>query len=158
MSARNTLIDMSKVTHDDIVYLAGLIDGDGSIHISPRIIRDGRQSRSYGMNLSIHCIEKSLIDWVFDVFGGVRCQLNKKPPRRSLYGVQITGNRLTQLIELLLPYLKLKRPHAINMLEIRKTYDGIGGRKPVPPEVEEIRFRCLLKARELNSHKTIPKD
>jgi len=159
MSERNTLIDTSTITIIDLAYLAGLIDGDGSFHISKRKGRGYKHtSQCYGMVLSIHCIERSLIDWVVSKFGGITTCLNKKPPRRSLYGVEITGNRLTQLIELILPFIKLKKPHAENMLKMRKTYNGIGGRFEIPKEVSDLREECWAFSREINSHKPIPKN
>lgn len=156
MSKRNELIDMSKVYRDDIIYLAGLVDGDGCFFIDERISRDGRTTQSYTMNLGISCIEKSLIDWIHGVFGGYISHWKKKPPRRDLYSVNFGGNRLTQITEILLPFLKLKKPHAENMLKIRKTYDGIGGRYIKPSQESiDIRHECFLKSRELNSHKPI---
>lgn len=158
MSARGTLIDTSKVKRDDLIYLAGLIDGDGCFFISKRITRGNRKCQSYAMNLNIHCVEKSLIDWIIDTFGGIRYINRKKPPRRPLHGVEFTGNRLTQLISLILPFLKLKKPHAQNMLEMRSTYDGIGGRYTnIPKEIIDLRDQCYLKSREMNSHKPLPK-
>lgn len=157
MSERNTLIDLTKVTREDIIYLAGLIDGDGCFFISKRKTQGTRTVQSYSMNLNIHCVEKFLIDWILETFGGITYINRKKPPRRPLYGVEITGNRLTQLIELIIPYLKLKRRHALNMLEMRKTYNGIGGRIEVSQIILDTRNRCFLVSRELNSHKPLPK-
>lgn len=159
MSKKNTLIDTSKVHREDLIYLAGLIDGDGCFFISERISRDGRAIQSYTMNLGIACIEKFLIDWVHSVFGGSVHRWKKQPPRRDLYSVNFGGNRLTQITKLLLPFLKLKKPHAENMLKIRNTYDGFGGRYRQPSqEVIETRHQCYLISRKINSHKPLPKN
>lgn len=155
MSVRGSTIDARTINRDDIIYLAGLIDGDGCFFISKRKHATTNGYDSYMMKLQVHCIEKSLIDWVVVSFGGVLTVNNKSDNRRALYGAEFTGNRLTTLCELLIPFLRLKKPHAENMLNMRRTYNGLGGRITVPKHIQDTRELCFQLSRQINSHKSL---
>lgn len=153
MSQRGKIIDPSKAQRDDFIYLAGMIDGDGCFYISKRTLLTKGKQPQYMMKIQVHCINESFIDHLHSVFGGVKIIYRRKPPRRFLYGVEFTGNLLTNLCEMLLPHIRLKKPNCQNMLEMRKTYNGTGGQITVPQSIIDIREQCFLRSRELNTHK-----
>lgn len=155
MSDRFATLDLSKISVNDLIYLAGLIDGDGCFFISKRTLPTKAGLTQYMLKLQVHCITESFIDELHAKFGGVKVTYKKKPPRRNLYGVEFTGKLLTQMCELLLPHLKLKKPNCANMLEMRRTYNGHGGRIEVPQEVLDIRDRCFAFSRQINTHKPL---
>ena len=121
MSQRGSVVDMKKVSRDDLIYLAGLIDGDGCFFISKRTLTTKAGLTQYMLKLQVHCIDEPQIDALHSVFGGVKIIYTKKPPRRNLYGVEFTGKLLTHMCELLLPFLRYKKPHCENMLKMRYT-------------------------------------
>jgi LAGLIDADG endonuclease len=155
MSVRGTTIDTRTINRDDIIYLSGLIDGDGCFFISKRRQLTINGYDSYMMKLQVHCIEESLINWIVQTFGGVKVVHKKNNGRRTLYGAEFTGNRLTTLCELLIPFLKLKKPHAENMLQMRRTFNGLGGRISVPKHIQHTRESCFQLSRQINSHKPL---
>jgi len=150
MSKRSTTIDLETISREDIAYFAGLVDGDGCFLISKRTKLNSDGSAQYIHKLQIHCLNEEFIDWIISSVGGVKIKHQKKPPRQNLYAVELTGNRLTQICQLLLPYLRLKKPHAENMLEMRRTYNGTGGRLRVPVTDQAIRNHCFQRSRKLN--------
>ena len=153
MSNRGEFLNTQKASRDDLIYLAGLIDGDGCFFISKRTIKTAGGYDNYMLKLQVHCIDEDLIDGLIETFGGVKTINRKKPPRRYLYGVEFTGNLLTNLCELLIPFLRLKKPHAENMLDMRRTYNGHGGRIKVSSSDLSIRDKCFVVSRSLNTHK-----
>ena len=155
MSERFKTLDSKRFTRDDLIYLAGLIDGDGCFFISKRTLKTKGGYIQYMMKLQIHCISEPYIDDLHFQFGGVKVIYRRKAPRRWLYGIEFTGNLVTQLCELLIPHLKLKKPNAINMLEMRRTYNGTGGNIEVPNHILAIRDRCFEVSRQLNTHKPL---
>lgn len=155
MSVRGSSIDARTINRDDIIYLAGLIDGDGCFFISKRKQPTTNGYASYMMKLQVHCIEKSLIDWIVITFGGILTVNNKSDKRRTLYGAEFTGNRLTTLCELLIPFLRLKKSHAENMLTMRRTFNGMGGRITVPKHIQDTREDCFQYSRHINTHKPL---
>ena len=71
-----------------------------------------------------------VLEWIHITFGGRTTLLNKKTRDKSrnfiTYDCYFTGNLLTDLTQLLLPYLKLKRPQAEVMLKMRETFPRSG--------------------------------
>ena len=153
MSERGSVVNLNKVKRDDLIYLAGLIDGDGCFFISKRTIPTKAGLTQYMLKLQVHCIDEGHINHLYSVYGGVKVIYKRKPPRRNLYGVEFTGKLLTNMCELLLPFLKLKKPNCENMLKMRKTYNGTGGNIVVPNDILIIRDECFAISRSLNTHK-----
>jgi hypothetical protein len=155
MSNRGEFLDMKKITREDLIYLAGLIDGDGCFLISKRTKLTAAGAIQYMIKLQVQCIDEAFIDGLISIFGGVKIINRKKPPRNYLYGMEFTGNILTHICELLVPFLKLKKPNAENILEMRRTYNGRGGRIIVSDEDLAVRDKCFHISRSLNTHKLI---
>lgn len=148
---------ISSIGREDFIYLAGLIDGDGCFIISKRRSPPRNDHTNYIVKLQVHCITEWLIDWILETFGGHKTIHHNKARsgRRTLYGAEITGDRLTKTCERLIPFLKLKKLNAENMLEMRKTYTSFGGRVPVPQESQQTREKCFLRSQQLNTHKSL---
>lgn len=155
MSDRGSRLDISRISREDIIYLAGLIDGDGCFYISKRTLKTKAGCTQYMLKLQVQCIDENFIDRLHKIFGGVKIVNRKKPPRRFLYGIEFTGNLLTHMCELLIPFLILKKPNAENMLQMRRTYNGTGGQIVVPQCVLDIRNRCFDISRAINTHKPL---
>jgi len=155
MSNRGEFLNMQKITREDLIYLAGLIDGDGCFLISKRTKLTAAGAIQYMIKLQVQSINEAFIDELISTFGGVKIINRKKPPRNNLYGMEFTGNILTHICELLIPFLKLKKINAENVLEMRRTYNGRGGRIIVPDDNLAIRDKCFLISRSLNTHKPI---
>lgn len=155
MSERGEILDMSKVKREDLIYLAGYVDGDGCFFISKRTLLTKAGKTQYMLKLQLHCINEAFIDDLQKVFGGVKVTYRRKPPRNFLYGIEFTGNLLTHLCELLIPFLRLKKPNAENMLKMRRTYNGTGGQIVVDQSTLDIREECFRISRVLNTHKRV---
>lgn len=139
-----------------LAYMAGLIDGEGCFFI-------GKYKCNSGCGITFHTIlnitsaDQILVQWTYDHFGGngdsrVRWT-SKRAFERPIYRWIISGDHLTKLCELLIPFLVLKKRHAEVMLEMRKTYKaGVGrGNTKVSPEEWEKRDELMRQLRQLNS-------
>ena len=103
-------------TATDWAYLAGLIDGEGSLYLSHR--HDGYAN-------SYHCVvfmvntDIKMIDWIVDTFGGCRRQdmkdrrANRKPYYRLVWADKQV---LAWILKGILPYLTTKYDVAEAML------------------------------------------
>ncbi len=152
MSARMSRLNQS-IPREEFVYLAGLIDGDGCFLITKRIAPTLKGHASYMTKLQVQCIDEPFIDNLVNIFGGVKITAKRHFPRRWLYGIEFTGLILTDLCERILPFIKLKKANCENMLEMRKTYNGIGGQIIASDETIMIRTKCFERSRQLNTHK-----
>jgi hypothetical protein len=96
--------------HDDAVYLAGLIDGEGMITINFYGTRPRPRMRPL---ISIANTDKDLITWVRTRLGGVTLKYRGEKARYDLYTVQIARLLdVKSLLEQILPFLKAKKKQA----------------------------------------------
>lgn len=125
--------DLSKVTATDLAYLAGFIDGEGCFFIGnfPTVSKcTGNKYFNYHCILKISNNSTDTLEWINKTFGGRTTLHNKKTKDKTrnfiTYDCYFTGNCLTDLTQLLLPYLKIKRPQAEAMLKMRMTFPRSG--------------------------------
>jgi len=109
-----------------MAYLAGIIDGEGSIYIGNFSSNPKTGSKYYQTNIEVTNSDKSLMDWISEVFGGrittYAASQMPKNARRTYYRWIATGERVTHLVEILLPYLIAKKNQAEIMIKMRATY------------------------------------
>lgn len=151
--ARKVEVRMNH-THDDIVYLAGYIDGDGCFYAGQ--VKQGRYGSGYqfSIKLIVTSCDKLSIDWMRKTFGGnSEKQLRpakKRPHDRIVYQWVATGELLDYILPKIEPHLKNKKQNCQLMIEMRKTFKNIGSKR-LPPEIIEIRLRLIKKMRAINS-------
>jgi hypothetical protein len=96
----------------DRAYLAGLVDGEGSIYcgaFGPR-----RKLTCYPA-FAIGMTDRAIIEWVAERLGvavSYVCKRKKNPNWKDQYFVRLTGRRAQLLCSVLLPFLKVKRRQA----------------------------------------------
>lgn len=151
--------DLSKVKDLELAYLAGFIDGEGCFFIGnfPTVSAcTGNKYLNYHCILKISNNSRDVLDWIHKTFGGRTTLLNKKTKDKTrnfiTYDCYFTGNLLTDLTQLLLQFLKLKRPQAEVMLKMRATFprSGSSGRYRCPKR-DAIRAELHRDMHRLNS-------
>lgn len=151
--------DLSKVIALDLAYLAGFIDGEGCFFIGHHINVSKCTGNKYPnyhtcLKTSNNCME--VLEWILKKFGGriTKYNKNRMEGRNSFtFDIYMTGNLLTDITEMLLPYLIVKRPQAEVMLKMRQTFSRTGSCGPVkqPPHILEIRGKLRKQMTQLNS-------
>lgn len=159
MSKRLTYI-RKEYKDTDIALLAGLIEGEGSIYIGNFSCNPITNLPYYQTNLQITNTDKIMIDWLENTFGGLVNKRTKKQhaanSRKQCYMWTATGERLTHLCELILPYMFGKKRQVEIMLEMRATYTKNGAQKGkqgvsyLPIEVREHRQKLMNEMRSLH--------
>lgn len=151
--ARKVEVRMNHA-HDDIVYLAGYIDGDGCFYAGQ--VKQGRYGSGYqfSIKLLVTSCDKSSIDWMRESFGGnAETQLRpakNRPNDRIVYQWCATGELLDYILPKIEPHLKNKKQNCQLMIEMRKTFKNIGSKR-LPPEIIEKRLELIKKMRAINS-------
>lgn len=143
----------------EAAYLAGIIDGEGSICISKSPGKNGR-SICYQAFIGVSNTEKGLIDWLHSTFGGTHTQYTPKQTpsnsRKHVWRWQVTGRNIDYICELILPYSTIKQEEINVMLQMRSTfshchYKGHQGSTRVKPEHLALREECHVRLRELHN-------
>lgn len=108
----------------DLAYLAGLIDGEGTIAIERRFAGVPAKNLRYTMKVDIQMSDRPAIDHVATLFQ--RSVWTKKPSdnmRKTAYRVTWQARLAKELLEPLVPYLILKKPQALAAIEFQQIQD-----------------------------------
>lgn len=132
----------------EIAYLAGIIDGEGSIYIGNFSCNPKTGAKYYQTNVEVTNSSKPMIDWLFRIFGGLVTQYTEKQSpknaRKTYWRWTVSGDRVTHVCELILPYLTAKVRQCQIMIQMRSTYTGNGkglshkGKSGVQPHTKEL--------------------
>ena len=156
-----------------LAYLAGIIDADGCIRISKDKPTSDRVTPSYHARVHVRMVERAAVDLLDATFGGhVWTQKPNAARGRQLHVWDISDAKAQHALELLLPYLRVKRAQAENALTLRhlrsnsrkhqtkitgqKVMTGQYGQRIVTPITclsDEFVAQCdalYLRSRELN--------
>ena len=113
---------ITEICDLDLAYLAGLVDGEGSIGITYTAI---------GLHLPTLCIIMShapVIEWAAQIIGTkVRTRYPKNDRHRTQYVVRIAGKRATVLAGRLIPFLRVKGEQAHLLVRYAETYGAHSG-------------------------------
>jgi len=113
-----------------LAYLAGMIDGDGHITIT-RSTRGGRDY--FGAQVGIAGTRREPHDLAAALFGGkVSCHQPANPEHRPQFQWQRMGKAAVPVIEGVLPYLLVKKEHAMLALELQEHATEASSVDPFP--------------------------
>jgi len=94
-------------------YTAGIVDGEGSIHIMRSKDVSYKTSLKYELRVSIGNTNEWLCQWLKMQFGGcVSSHTPLKPHWKRSYNWLMRANKARDFLELILPYLVIKKTHA----------------------------------------------
>lgn len=132
----------------EAAYMAGIMDGEGTFSITKirqnRVYKNGERSKKFAYQLHINAYNssKKLIDWVVKNIGGTlyTSKEDLKNPKWKRKHMVFFGNResMESLINLILPYLVIKKEQALVALRFLNLHD-----LPRPQEREELRLEML---------------
>ena len=126
----------------DAAYLAGLIDGEGSISLVKG------QTRIHP-RLEIYNTNRDVLDWVASVFGGTVCSVGRAHLSHKPEYVWHCGPQHAQtVLEVCRPYLKIKGRQADIFTEFHATKTPYG--YDTSPDVKANRLALVASMRVLN--------
>lgn len=151
---------MRNYTIVQLAYLAGIIDGEGSIYIGNFSCNPKNGTPYYQTNMEVTNTDKALIDWLIENIGGrMNAYTAKQTPknsRRAVYRWIVSGELLTQLCHLLLPYLIIKKRQCEIMIKMRETFErpvaakGSQGVTPLEDDTLTLRKKYFDEIRSLH--------
>lgn len=125
-----------EVPRDELIYVAGLFDGEGCITTSlPK-------TNQRPLSLKLSMIHKATVEGLHKVFGGsFGAHRTRQPNARQSWWWNIAGVRSYTLLKLLLPFLRVKRDEAEIGIELGETLWDIQIRGKVTEETLAKRRR-----------------
>ena len=111
---------INRLSREDLQYIAGFIDGDGSI--IAQIVKSAEYKYGHTIRVSVVLYQKTRRYWFLkqmqEAIGG---HLRKK--KDGMSDLTITGFQpVKTLLSLLTPFLRIKKPQAREVLEIIDEY------------------------------------
>jgi len=122
-----------KCSETDKAYLAGLIDGDGSICLNKE------KRRYYRLNVEVSSRNKDHLEYIQRIFGGYIVESMKNGAK--LYVWMCRGRQAEAVLRAIAPYLILKKKQAEIALEYRDMFRNKGKNRFNPLTPEEIKRR-----------------
>ena len=112
---------MKKV---DLAYVAGIFDGEGCI-----CLRSSKR-RSYTLDVSIVNTNEWLMQWLKFAFGGncysMQYKSNEERNWKPCWRWALASNKAMNFLELIHPYLRLKKPQADIAIKFQRARRGMG--------------------------------
>lgn len=102
-----------------LCYVAGIIDGEGTIriHKTKPYKKNGNKNYTYSAGIGVGMVEKIIPELLKETFGG---SIHEEcvPERRSIWRWQVSGRMsVYKILEELAPYLIVKREQALAVME-----------------------------------------
>ena len=135
---------MTYPSHDDVIYLAGIIDGEGSISIARSHSNRG-YSPSYRVRLLVSNTYMPLLEWIQSLWGGHIWPWGGARPGEASglwkpgFCWEIDSRPAGRIIERIRPYLRVKAAQAWLALEYLAHY--LPGHGPNRLSAEELALR-----------------
>jgi len=113
--------DLSGVPATDLAYAAGIIDGEGCIHIARTKNPQMVGGIVYFLLVRVGTTDGVIPQHLLSIFGG---SIVNRHRRQQVW--QATGAHAEAVLLAVLPYLVLKKPQAELALEFRETFGSPG--------------------------------
>ena len=136
-------------------YLAGIIDGEGSIDIQKSKKDSCITGYHYSPRLRIGMIDEKFITWLKNSFGGYVFKRTGYGNNSDSWTWQVSGKIMKEIIIKIYPYLRIKKEHAEIIMKFWKTkeykpiYCNGHGHKELTSEMREKRNNLFERLKTL---------
>ena len=129
----------------ELAYAAGIIDGEGCIHISKtQHVRDKRLTMN--LHVPVSMPDKCVIAWLGEMFGGdVSMASRDKLGHSNAWIWRATDRAAERVLLQVLPYLRAKKTQAEVGLQFRKLIGAPGIKTPPANVRQRIQFYWQLR-------------
>jgi len=125
------------MNRDDLIYAAGIVDGEGQVTID-KSIRPRMVNPSYSVYVNVYNTNRDLTDHLLRVFGGSTSHsVSKNPKHKDEHKWTIYGNSAVDFLSGIKPFLKLKSKQADLCISLQEVINGGNLRydKPIREEL-----------------------
>jgi len=108
----------------ELLYVAGLFDGEGCVEINKHEYWKNAKSTIYTMSLSLNNTHKPSVTHMKELFGGCvyKKTADKRQNRKPLWHWSVRAKQAEIVLKKLLPYLRIKKEQALIALKFRETF------------------------------------
>lgn len=146
-------VSMNSLSAPQAAYLAGLLDGEGTITVSRQTNQKGMLGGfAYRPYVAVSNTDLRLLEWCQRTtgFGHVRKSSRPKAGHKQGYAWEVWSQKAGQLLRAVLPYLVIKRGQSELLLSlIESTRDGVG-RSGLTAQERELKIGVYESVKILN--------
>ena len=141
---------MNNWSSEKLSYLAGIIDGEGSItiEIQSQNLRHNRKCDYYSLRLSVINTNLPLLNWIQDSFGGTVRSRKLVPNRRQCYTWNLYSHKAAEALAACEPYMIVKKNHVTVFLKFASTMTKANSR--LSDELLACRRDWYLQLKHIN--------
>ena len=131
----------------NLAYLAGIMDGEGCF-----TIKHNKTTDVYFTSVSVGMTELPAINLMVEMFGGKVREDSSGIRSRTMYRWESSGaTKNKEVLESLLPYLRVKKDQAYTLLQCLSTIRSTGGKVPTSYETKQLRKELYFRVKELKA-------
>ena len=136
---------------EKLAYLAGIVDGEGSLLLWMN--KSSTDRGQFNLRVNVTSTDKCLVDWIFQNFGGSIYECNSpsrksKPNWKKQYLWQINRPEMLQFLKDIYPFLIIKKERCEIAIKFRETYNK--RERNLTKETFGIRFALFNQMKHLN--------
>jgi hypothetical protein len=144
----------SDIKEADLAYVAGFLDGEGTISIL-RVKKNDRTNIHYRPIVCINNTDREILEWIRSLFqeGKVWKSTLRANGRKQVYRWTVGNTVAYNVVCALFPYIRVKRIQAEILIKYQDTVFSkfnIYGKSGTPDNVLEEREACVGKIRLVN--------
>jgi hypothetical protein len=128
---------VKQLTDFEIGYIAGIIDGEGSIG-AYRSVSILNNKEYINVVVQVSNTDLAMMEWLSSILGGKLYSFKCKGGRKQAYKWSRSGTNVIPVLELVLPHLKIKKRQAELALAFAKTVDPSSYRVPERDNLKRI--------------------
>jgi hypothetical protein len=137
---------------EKLAYLAGIIDGEGSLLLWMN--KSSTQRGQFNLRVNVTSTDKILVDWIFENFGGSIYECNSpsrksQPNWKKQYVWQVNRPEMLQFLNDIYPFLVIKKERCKVAIKFRETFEK--RERNLSKETFEIRIKLFEQMKHLNS-------
>ena len=151
MTLTEDKVSQLALSTEEMAYIAGLFDGEGTVTISSyAAARYGGRRRRILMVL-LSSTDRSIVCYLRDSFGGSIFTTNAHDNHKEIHRWTLSSRMAADFLYGILPYIRIKREHAILGLEWQATMkQGTNQYTRISDELLEWQDFYVSQIRQLN--------
>lgn len=124
---RQKIQQIREISNEDLAYIAGFVDGEGTISIlryykSQKSTYKSKRRMDWRAFIGISNTNKDILDWIMLTVGAGNISKSlRHEGYKIVWKYSLSGSNAILFVKVLLPYLKIKRTNALILIELGKT-------------------------------------
>lgn len=141
---------MRYPTELDRAWTAGLIDGEGCIHIDRHRARKSKAGIDYALRVTVGMTDEKTIQHLQELWGGALWKHKNLPPRKPTWFWGLNRQQAATFLQSIYPFLITKTQEAEIALDAEQNWRRRpeGGRNSLPHETLALREGYYLALQE----------